>query len=113
MPNFLARSRAPFTRFGASLMVRIPWSVKFIDTINVGIRFSLDVVVCLRAAIMRRGFCSDKTGRCGLRGHCLRDLSAGPATADEKEMTPDGGTAGVNLGWTQGLGGNVASSFID
>src|ERR1035437_410206 len=61
MPNFLARSRAPFTRFGASLIVRIPWSVKFIDIMNVGIRFSLNVV-CLRAAIMRRGFCGDKAG---------------------------------------------------
>jgi hypothetical protein len=31
-------------------MVRIPWSVKFIDTINVGIRFSLWVLLFVFAS---------------------------------------------------------------
>ena len=53
--HLLARSRAACARFGPSFIERIPWSVKFIDSMNVGIR-SLHGMYAPSAAIMRHGF---------------------------------------------------------
>ena len=44
-------------------------------------------------------------GACNVnRGAFLEDSIAAAATADEKEMTPEGGSAGVSLGRVQYLG---------
>jgi len=42
MPIFLASSRAAWVRFGASLIVRIPWSVNLSDSMKVGIMVPAD-----------------------------------------------------------------------
>ena len=38
-PQLCRRDRGGLTRLGASLIVRMPWSVKFSDTMDVGINF--------------------------------------------------------------------------